>query len=125
MTTSMQDCPLWDRCSANICPLDPKWHRRVHDKSDPICRILTESAKPGSEARFEAKSEADEYLPRKAIWLTIKGECDSVSKEIFAKHPDIKARVLAAASTGSSFEKNAAAGERLKKWRDEQEDEQI
>lgn len=119
MPTDLFDCPLYDKCSAPICPLDPKWHRRSHDSSDSICRVLTESAKPGADERFKKKAESDEYAPRKVIWLGIQSECAGVTGEIFAKFPDLRNRVAAAATSGSIFDRGVASGERLRKWREE------
>jgi hypothetical protein len=50
----MKACPKFERCSANICPLDPDWPLRTHGTGDRVCFYLLEAVKNGSEARFKA-----------------------------------------------------------------------
>jgi hypothetical protein len=55
----MKACPRYDKCSAPICPLDPDWRLRSHLPGEPVCRWLTELAKPGGERRLRGElSEA-------------------------------------------------------------------
>ena len=42
----MAECPRYSQCSAPICPLDPDWRKRSHLPGEPVCRWLTELAKP-------------------------------------------------------------------------------
>ncbi len=65
-----RDCPRFDRCSANICPLDADWRLRNHLKGERICFWLTEAVKPGGAARLrgvtarELAEKVLEVLPR-------------------------------------------------------------
>lgn len=52
-------CPRWQRCSANICPLDPEWEQRTHGAGDTICFYLLEAVKTGSEQRFQANATGE------------------------------------------------------------------
>src|SRR5688500_13775229 len=40
-----QDCPHYDECRANICPLDAEWDKRNHLNDEPVCLYLLESGK--------------------------------------------------------------------------------
>ncbi len=51
-----RDCPRFDRCSANICPLDADWGLRQHLKGERICFYLTELVKPGGTERIRTRS---------------------------------------------------------------------
>lgn len=48
----MRQCPKFDTCSANLCPLDPDWEKRRHVNGDPICFYMRESVKHGAFIRF-------------------------------------------------------------------------
>ena len=50
---AMYACPRWQKCGANVCPLDPDWHLRSHQKGEPVCFYLLEAVKAGSETRFK------------------------------------------------------------------------
>ena len=50
-----RDCPRFDRCSANICPLDADWRLRNHLKGERICFWLTELVKPGGMVRIDTR----------------------------------------------------------------------
>ena len=47
-----ENCPRWETCSANICPLDPDWPLRTHLDGERVCLYLTELAKPGGKANL-------------------------------------------------------------------------
>jgi hypothetical protein len=47
-----QDCPRYNRCSANVCPLDADWRKRTHVRGDEICFFLTESVKDNATGNF-------------------------------------------------------------------------
>jgi hypothetical protein len=51
--SAMYECPRWQKCGANLCPLDPEWQRRTHGAGDTVCFYLLEAVKPGSEERFK------------------------------------------------------------------------
>ncbi len=46
------DCPRFNRCGANVCPLDDDWSLRTHLKGECVCFYLTEAVKPGGAARL-------------------------------------------------------------------------
>ncbi len=46
-------CDRFNRCSANICPLDPEWHKRKHLNGERICFYLLEAQKTNAKAVFE------------------------------------------------------------------------
>ncbi len=50
-TLHPEDCPRFNRCGANICPLDDDWPLRTHLKGECVCFYLTEAVKPGGAAR--------------------------------------------------------------------------
>ncbi len=37
-TSNPEDCPLWNNCSSNLCPLDPDIRSRVWLPEDEVCR---------------------------------------------------------------------------------------
>lgn len=43
-------CPKWEKCSANVCPLDPNWTSRTHREGERVCRALIETSKQGLES---------------------------------------------------------------------------
>ena len=48
------DCPRYDRCSAPICPLDPRCLHAQHLPGDPVCLWLRELSKPDGEAALRS-----------------------------------------------------------------------
>jgi hypothetical protein len=46
-----EDCPKYERCNANICPMDEKWRKRRHLSGEPACQWLREIGKEGGLAR--------------------------------------------------------------------------
>ena len=59
---TMPDCPRYDTCSAPICPLDPLWRKRRHQKSEPTCFYFREAGKEGAEKRFSGRADRAIYL---------------------------------------------------------------
>ncbi len=51
--TKPDNCPKFQSCSAPICPLDAKWHKRVNTSDDATCFYLLESVKHGAKAHFQ------------------------------------------------------------------------
>lgn len=47
-----EDCPRFEKCSANFCPLDADRDRRVLHDSERTCRFMLESMKPGAVDRY-------------------------------------------------------------------------
>jgi hypothetical protein len=63
-----QDCPRYEKCTANVCPLDPDMHKRSHMVGEPVCFWLREWSKAGGPARVthrlrdnQAQVVADTY----------------------------------------------------------------
>lgn len=40
-------CPKYDKCSANICPLDRDWQLRSHKRGERVCFFLRKVATRG------------------------------------------------------------------------------
>src|SRR5699024_11212984 len=91
--------PKWDTCSANICPLDPDWHKRTHLAGERVCFWLTERAKDGGHARVAVRL------------APVRGACAGELNEaiaeaepnILARQSHIKKVVRAASRTGSKL----------------------
>jgi hypothetical protein len=47
-----QDCPIFQTCSAPICPLDPRWPTAYHINGEPVCRYLLASGKQGAAEHY-------------------------------------------------------------------------
>jgi hypothetical protein len=72
--TAPQGCPRYGRCSANVCPLDLDWRKRLHVRGDETCFFLVESVKANAVENFASlglgwlldianRVRADESLP--------------------------------------------------------------
>jgi hypothetical protein len=59
---TMVDCPRFERCSANKCPLDPKWRKRIHVNGERVCFYAREAVKDGAAARFKGRADEGIYL---------------------------------------------------------------
>ncbi len=46
------NCPRFDSCNANICPLDSGWPLRSHLRDEPACAYLRAAVKPGGQAHL-------------------------------------------------------------------------
>lgn len=55
-------CDRFDKCSANICPLDPDWQQRKHLKGERVCFYLIETQKINAKAVFESGGRGYLYL---------------------------------------------------------------
>lgn len=102
MSTRPEDCPRYDRCSANVCPLDADWHKRRHVRGDETCFFLTESAKPNAVENFASLGVG---------WLL------DIANHVRADKclPDgIRETLERAKTTGSRIVNQRRAGERLK-----------
>ena len=60
-TQILRDCPRFDRCSANICPVDPEWPMRSYIKGEAVCFFVLEAVKPGAQARFLGSTAEELY----------------------------------------------------------------
>lgn len=59
----MYECPRFEWCEAQLCPIDPDWKRRTMFKDERICHYLAEVSK---------EHAANHYLHRSDGWLYLK-----------------------------------------------------
>jgi hypothetical protein len=90
----LQACPRWQKCSANICPLDPDWRQRSHGAGDLVCFYLCEAVKPGAAGRFQA-------LPTENMLAKVLRPLPEIS----ARWTRIKAVLNHARTTGSRMDR--------------------
>lgn len=93
------NCPRFEGCSANICPLDADWRLRWHLEHERVCGLLTESVKPAGEANLRG------VLPAKLVSAVL-GERSAIC----ARWGAIRRRLERASKTGSKL----ANAERLR-----------
>lgn len=55
------NCPKYQSCNANICPLDPGWFNRTYIKGEPVCFYMLEAQKPKARCRFQGTIEGEIY----------------------------------------------------------------
>ena len=55
-------CPRFNKCEANLFPIDPEWRKRTMLKNERVCHYLTEVTKPGAFHRYIHRPDADLYL---------------------------------------------------------------
>lgn len=55
-STSLYQCPKFQKCNAPICSLEPNWKKRKHISGDRVCFYLIEAQKHGANAVFEVRS---------------------------------------------------------------------
>lgn len=94
-----EQCPRFNGCSANVCPLDPGWRLRKHLRGEAVCGLLLESVKPGGEARLRGALPAE--LVEQVLRLRVP-ICDHWGS--------IKRQLTRSTKTGSKLE----AGQRLR-----------
>jgi len=82
--------PRFDRCSANVCPLDRDRRKRLHIQGERVCGLLAESVKPGGEDRLRACTQGE-------LVEGILGQREAIS----TRWIDVKIRLDHAATTGS------------------------
>jgi len=90
---SPEDCPKFNKCSVNICPLDPDWHLRVHLQGESICFYLREYVKVGGKARIEG------YVPEEML-----KQIELRLPEIKSRYVDISVRLDRAEQSGSKID---------------------
>jgi hypothetical protein len=104
-------CPRWERCSAAICPAEPRWRHSVHLSGERVCFYILELAKNGGQARLSR------VLPAPLAEVIAKGHRAITSAHPVENLPQghaVIARAIAKAATrGSRIE----AGERLGRQR--------
>lgn len=83
-------CPKFDKCSANICPLDPDRQLRRYIKGEAVCFLLRELVKPG------ARLILDRIIPKELLDLVL-----SAAPEISARHAPIRSSLERSAETPS------------------------
>jgi hypothetical protein len=65
MTTFFK-CPRFERCNANLCPLDIKSSERTMDRDEQICHYLCEVSKDGDPSLYENREDAWIYMIAKS-----------------------------------------------------------
>lgn len=85
-------CPKYDRCSANICPLDAEWRKRTHLKGERVCFYLTEAVKDRAQGNFEGVRLGELY---KVV--------AKVLPDITARYEPIKKALIRAANSGAKM----------------------
>jgi len=86
-------CPKYEKCSANICPLDRDWKLRNHLNGEPTCFYLREYVKRGGIARLRG------CIPKEML-----EQIAEVLPEIKSRYGNIKRRLESAAKTGSKID---------------------
>lgn len=88
--TSPESCDRFDKCSANICPLDETWTKRGHLAGERVCFYMIEAEKINAETVLSDSG-------RRQLYMTIK----QVAPEIASVHYAIKYALEQATKTGS------------------------
>ena len=86
-------CPKYEKCSANICPLDRDWQLRTHMNSEPVCFYMREFVKQGGTARLRG------YISKEML-----EQIAEVLPEIKSRYINISCRLESAAKTGSKID---------------------
>lgn len=94
-------CPRFEKCSANVCPVDPDWRLRTHLDGERVCLYLTEQSKPGGRAILAPVLSSD-----------LLEEVARAVPEIIARYGPIRRAADRAARTPS----RVARAEGLRSW---------
>lgn len=70
-TKKMEDCPRFDRCSSNICPLDGHINRRDFFPNEKVCPFILTYLDPHSKQEVMF---LDEIKETEVIWREKHGE---------------------------------------------------
>lgn len=97
---AMKACKKYEKCSANVCPLDPEFEKTKHFAGDRFCHYLMEHAKAGSKALFEHKGRID-----------IHDRITEIIPKLFALSGVLKSQYEKASKTGSRMGKKPRWGE--------------
>lgn len=90
-----EDCPKFERCGANICPLDDDWRKRTHLEGEPVCLYLREAAKNGGTPP-ESPTVTEEQ----------RREVARVYPDVIKAHGPIRRALNRASKTGSKMSRN-------------------
>lgn len=88
------NCDRFNGCSANICPLDGDWQKRVHHNGERVCFYLIEAQKANAKAVFDTCGRG--YL------YTLMQEA---TQAIITRHYHIKITLERAKKTGSRMDR--------------------
>lgn len=94
--TTPKVCDRYQKCSANICPVDKDWRKRKHLKGERVCFYAIEVEKIDAEAVFRDSGRIQLYLAIK-----------DVVPEIASCHYPIKYALEQAKMTGSRLTRKA------------------
>lgn len=102
MKIACNDCPKYQRCNANICPLDTAWPKRKHLAGESVCFYLLEAQKINAEAIFSTTQRGYLYLAMveatqavKYRYVDIKMRLDRASKSASRMTKPLKQGVAA------------------------------
>lgn len=85
-----KSCDRFDKCTANICPLDPEWAKREHLKGERVCFYMVEVVKDDAEALFKGRG-------RESLFKDIQ----ALIPLIASRHQPIKNTLEVAKNSGS------------------------
>ena len=88
---SLEQCPKYIKCSANVCPIDPEWKKRTHMRGERVCIYLIEYFK--------------EQGDLKRIPLAICKNLEKTGESILKKHYEIRKQVIISSQTPSKLAK--------------------
>lgn len=94
--TTPETCDRFNKCLANICPLDADWRKRKHLKGERVCFYAVEAEKVDAEAIFRDSG-------RIQLYIIIK----EVVPDIASCHYPIKFALEQAKKTGSRMTRKA------------------
>ena len=66
-----KSCDRFNKCSANICPIDADWKKRKHLAGERVCFYMTEAEKIDAEAVFRDSGSMQLYITIKEVALEI------------------------------------------------------
>ena len=77
-----ESCPHFEKCSANVCPLDECWRSRSMCKNEACCEYLREASKEGGDKRFENRTDKEIYLIAKESLPNVKKHSFELLKQL-------------------------------------------
>jgi len=107
--TKPEQCPKYESCNANVCPLYERWRRTTHLDGERVCLWLREWSKAGGAERVRER-----LLPDLAEAVSVAhSEITLAGAGAAGGHGVIRRVLLESAKSGSKL----AAGEKLRENR--------
>jgi len=91
-TITPHSCIRFDKCNANVCPLDKDWISRTHLRGESICTYLGEYVKPSGRAILGG------YIPEQLLDVIARAH-----PSIINAYGDIRRRLKRAITTPSKL----------------------